>query len=308
MLTTVQDLGRPGHAASGAPRGGAADTLSLRIGNRLLGNDDGAAALEMTLTGGEFLFEREAVVLISGAVAATVSGPGGSRTAATLTPLALRANERLKIGPILRGARAYLCVLGGIAAAAALGSRSTNLVAGFGGVAGRALRAGDRVPLCDGATGVLRAGASGAARELIASALGRRRLRAVAGAQHDAFPPESCSLFWRTRFEVSNRSDRVGLRLLGTIGATALEGRMASEGMMPGAVQVPASGEPIALLSEHPTTGGYPVIACVTAVDLPALGQARPRDALSFEQISYEEARAQHVDFERTLDRVAPRC
>lgn len=308
MLTTVQDLGRPGWTTTGVARGGAADTLSLRIGNRLVGNEDGAAALEMTLLGSTFECGRDVlIVLAGGAVDARIEGRGPARPASAWVPFRLGPGERLFTGPIRHGVRSYLCLAGGILVPRILGSGSTHLGGEFGGLAGRALRAGDQIDIgeASGPWGdqhtVARAVAFAEPR------LARRRVRAVDGAHRDTFDDAAVESFLSTGFEVSAQSDRVGLRLIGKIGPSTLGGRMPSEGMMHGAVQVPESGVPIVLMADHPTTGGYPVIACVAAVDLPALGQVGPRETLHFEPVSVERARALHAEQEQLLNTEVPR-
>jgi biotin-dependent carboxylase-like uncharacterized protein len=308
MFTTVQDLGRSGWAAIGVAPGGAVDALSLRVGNRLVGNADGAASLEMTMVGGTFDFEQDATIVVAGGeVSGSVGGGGAARTSEMARPMEIRRGERLRLGPITRGVRAYLCVRGGIMVESVLGSASTHAGAGFGGVQGRALRRGDVVEIGP-ARGQVGAGTPWArAGTLVDEALERRTLRAVEGAQIAAFAGASASAFWSSEFVVSSQSDRVGLRLQGRIGAANLGGRMASEGMMFGAVQVPEGGEPIVLMADHPTTGGYPVIACVATVDLPSLGQLRPGDRVRFERVTAGAARELFRERERALNlEIAP--
>jgi biotin-dependent carboxylase-like uncharacterized protein len=307
MLTTVQDLGRTGWTDIGVGRGGAADNLSLRIGNRLVGNDDGAAALEMTLTGGTFEFDADATVLIAGAaVTARIDEPKGNRPVVEWTPTQIRAEERLVTGPIRSGVRTYLCVAGGIIVPRQLGSRSTHLGGAFGGLSGRSLRAGDVLELSDENRGRPETQLAARAQALYKSRLSRRSVRAVDGPHRDTFDAPAIESFWSTAFRVSIQSNRTGLRLKEKIGPSKLGGRMPSEGMMAGAVQVPESGSPIVLMVDHPTTGGYPVIACVAAVDLPVLGQVRPRQALRFERVSLSEARALFAEQEQFLNAEVP--
>lgn len=307
MLTTIQDLGRSGYTGIGVGRGGAADTLSLRAGNRLVGNDDGEAALEMTLTGGVFEFMRDAcVVLTGGTVTATVECGGTSRPAPQWLPLQIRAGERLSIGPIQIGVRAYLCLAGGLMVPSLLGSRSTHLAGGFGGLAGRALRKDDLLNLCEPVRQPADAPSADRAMAFCQSCLARRSVRAMDGAHQDTFTADAVATFWTSTFEVSLQSDRTGLRLAGRVGSSASAGSMQSEGMMPGAVQVPESGRPIVLMVDHPTTGGYPVIACVAAVDHPVLGQLRPREVLRFERVSRAEARASLAEQERRFNTEVP--
>ncbi len=308
MHTTVQDLGRTGLGAIGVARGGAADPLSLRIGNRLVGNPDGAAALEMTLLGGSFTFEHDAIIVLTGGdVLPSIESGDGPREVPACIPIAIRAGERLTTGPIVRGVRTYLCIAGGIAVPRVLGSASTHLAAGFGGFAGRALRHGDTLEF-----GAISARSPSpelarSAPRFIERALARRVLRAVEGAHAGTFDAPATREFWSRPFTASSRSDRVGVRLHGRIALAASGGTMPSEGMMCGAVQVPPGGEPIILLVDHPTTGGYPVIASTATVDLPVLGQLRPGDDVRFERITPEAARALLRQHEGELNAEVPR-
>ncbi len=307
MLTTVQDLGRSGHGAIGVARGGAADTLSLRVGNRLVGNPDGAAAIEMTLTGGVFEFTNETVAVVTGGtVHATVEDRQGARPIARLSPTTIPGGARLRMGPVQSGARAYVCVAGGIDAPPILGSRSTHPGGGFGGLSGRPLRAGDEMRIGASDRPAADAVVAARARALCDELLGRRALRAVDGMHASTFRTADIERFWGAEFVVSLQSDRSGVRLEGRIGTSTHGGRMPSEGMMHGAVQIPESGMPIVLMADHPTTGGYPVIACVAAVDFPVLGQLRPRDAIRFERVTVGEARALYAKQERRLDAEVP--
>jgi antagonist of KipI len=291
FLTTVQDLGRPGLAASGVPTGGAADALSLRVANRTLGNRDTAAALEMTLIGPTLEFHADTTISLAGAAceALILDGAGTPREVAPGTPERILRGETIRVGPLRKGARAYLAVLGGIDVSEVLGSRSTFLPATFGGFEGRALKKEDRVPISSTPRCSLPP-APTHIRALIRDHAERRVVRALDTASDLYVRTRAVDAFWSSSFTISPHSDRVGLRLAGAPLPSAGSGRMPSQGMMHGAVQLPPGGEPIVLMSDHPTTGGYPVIACVATVDLPILGQLRPGDLLRFERITQPEA------------------
>lgn len=307
MLSTVQDLGRCGLSSIGVGRGGAADTISLRVGNRLVGNADGAATIEMTWIGGTFEFNRDAVVALTGGLLdARLLRRNETRPFSMWMPQQILAGDRLALGPIQSGARSYLCVASGIDVPHVLNSRSTHLVGEFGGFTGRALKAGDGLAVGTSSTGSVNAVSNRDVEAFCMHILARRTIRAVEGAQYDLFNDEVIAAFWSSSFQVSMHSDRAGLRLHGRISPSALGGRMPSEGMMPGAVQVPESGEPIVLGVDHPTTGGYPVIACVAAVDHAVLGQIRPGEQIRFERITREQARQLYVDLERELTVLFP--
>lgn len=265
MFTTVQDLGRPGYGAAGVSVSGAADPIALRLGNRLVGNAHNAAALEMTLLGGTFDFPEGALVAFSGAQC-SVHG---------WEPIELNAGETLRAGPIVEGARSYLCVRGGIDVPLFLGSASTHVLTGLGGFEGRALRKGD----------VLRIGRE--ARPLRRVSPEQTRLsfrhtfRVTAGPQHFS----SLDTLLSSAYRVADDSNRMGLRLQGPSIEAPGGGQMITEGVSLGALQVPASGQPIIIFVEQQTTGGYPKIANIITADLPAIGQLRPRDEIRFELV-----------------------
>lgn len=269
-MTTVQDLGRPGYAHLGISASGAADALSLRAGNLLVGNSEGAPALEMTLAGGTFEFERPALVAVTGAdFEASIS---------MWTAVQIAAGEQVRCGHARSGARCYLCVHGGIDVPLVLGSASTHLLTGMGGCQGRALRRGDGL-VC-GRQAVRTAPArAGTGQEACPTGLIRVTSTSDAAAL--------CENSW----EVQPDSDRMGIRLRGA----ALEGytgQMLTEGVPLGAIQIPPDGQPIILFVEHQTTGGYPKIANAISADLHVVGQLRARDQVRFEQVSIDVALA----------------
>lgn len=296
LLTTVQDLGRPGLGALGVPPGGAADAHALRLGNLLLGNDEGAAALEATLDGPTLVFEDEALVAVAGAPsAATLDG----EELAAWSTTRVRAGSRLTLGRAVSGARGYLCVRGGIDVPQVLGSRSTDVATGFGGFGGRALAAGDLLAIGQAA-------APHRGRRVDAAAARwngpRRLLRVTPGPQQHWFSPNALASFLSSSFRVSASSSRTGVRLEGEP-LEAPTRSLVTEGVVAGAVQVPAGGLPIVLLVEHPSTGGYPKIASVISADLSALAQLRPGDEVRFAPVSFEEARRLLLDREARLTR-----
>ncbi len=267
LLSTVQDLGRAGYTHFGVSPSGAADALSLRAGNLLVGNPEGAAALEMTLAGGTFEFEDRAIIALTG---------GDFEASVPMwEAVHVKASEQVRCGHARSGARAYLCVRGGIVVDHVLGSASTHLLTGIGGFEGRALKRGDSLKI--GSADGLRPALSRAAR----FAHSHDTVRVTSTTRPDAF----LDAVWQVRED----SDRMGLRLRGpTLDRGA--GQMLTEGVPLGAVQVPPDGQPIVLFVEHQTTGGYPKIANVISADFHALGQLRPRDAVRFELVTMETA------------------
>jgi len=285
LFTTVQDLGREGFGPLGVSASGAADAISLRLGNRLVGNAEGAAGLEMTLLGGTFLFPEGAVIALAGSDFGAMQD---GKPVELWTPFESRPGQALRLGPTRSGARCYLCVRGGIEVKLFLGSASTHILSGLGGHDGRALRKGD----------VLNIGAASASareRRLTAPALKelqpRKILRVTPGPQSDWFPESARRLFYESRYRVAEESNRMGIRLEGAIIPVPSGGEMISEGVSLGAIQVPEGGKPIILSVEQQTTGGYPKIANVISADFHSLGQLRPRDEIRFERVDWETAR-----------------
>jgi antagonist of KipI len=286
LFTTVQDLGREGFGPLGVSASGAADAISLRIGNRLVGNPEGAAALEMTLVGGAFRFERPAIIAVTGSdFAPWLDGI----PLPMWSSVGIQEGQTLKFGPSRSGARAYLCIQGGIAVEPFLGSASTHALSGLGGLEGRPLRKGDRVEL--GAADP-RFGKRAASPKALESLQPRKTLRITEGPQGHWFSDEAWRIFCESVFRVSEQSNRMGIRLEGP--AIPLSGprEMITEGVSLGAIQVPPLGQPIILFVEQQTTGGYPKIANVISADLHSVGQLRPRDQIRFERIEMNEARS----------------
>jgi antagonist of KipI len=295
LLTTVQDLGRYGFGPLGVSPSGAADPIALRLGNRLVGNDENTAALEMTLLGGTFSFPQGAIVAVGGSdFGATLDGA----PVPMWTTIAVQAGQTLQTGPTRSGARCYLSIRGGIATDPFLGSRSTHLLSGLGGFAGRALRRGD----------VLQIGpASGSFREKSLSKYAmeqlspRRVLRVTPGPQTKWFSDEAKRAFYANSYRVAEDSNRMGLRLEGTALAGRAPGEMITEGVSLGAIQITAAGLPIILFVEQQTTGGYAKIANVISADMSSLGQLRPRDEIRFELVDWETARDLLLELEKLL-------
>jgi len=263
----VQDLGRPGYAHLGISASGAADALSLRAGNLLVGNAEGAPALEMTLLGGTFEFESGALVALTGA--------DFDASIPMWQTIQVKPGEQVRCGHARSDARCYLCVRGGIAAPLVLGSASTHLLTGLGGFEGRALKRGDVLPLSS-ANGIVR-------RQTAVAPAPYPAIRVTAGRES----VELCAAAW----QVKEDSDRMGLRLRGPVLAWRA-GNMLTEGVPLGAVQLPPDGQPIILFVEHQTTGGYPKIANVISADFHAVGQLRPRDQVRFDLVSIDAALA----------------
>jgi biotin-dependent carboxylase-like uncharacterized protein len=285
LFTTIQDPGRPGHGRWGVSPCGAMDPLALTLANLLVGNGAGAAALEVTALGPELVFGEEATFAIAGAdLGATLDGeplpPGMARRA--------RVGQTLRFGARLRGARAYVAVAGGLGRGVGrfLGSAATDIEAGLGGLEGRRLRAGDELPLEPQPPFQARALQGDMERWYPSS--GAVRFIPEPGTR---LPAEAVALFGATRFRISPRSNRVGYRLEGPALPTAAADLQLSEPVAPGTLQVPPDGQPIVLMADRQTTGGYPRIGHVIRADVPRLAQLWLGDEVSFLAVTLEQAR-----------------
>ena len=320
LLTTVQDLGRFGFQQDGIIVSGAMDALALRVANLLVGNEETAAGLEITLAGPVIRFDTDYLLALTGApLAATLNGrPLGLNRAVRVA-----AGAELVCGPVRAGCRAYMAVAGGVAVPPVLGSRSTYLRAGFGGLAGRALRAGDVLPVGEpsalsarlvrplpGPTAVEKAGEPTFAMvssgftpgpTLCPVPAAQPMLRAVRGPEYGQFSATSQQAFWNEPFTITPEADRMGYRLLGPALLQSTQTELLSGAVTFGTVQVPAGGQPIVLLADHQTTGGYPRIAQVISADFSRLAQARPGQPLRFREVSLEEAQALYLAQEQRL-------
>jgi biotin-dependent carboxylase-like uncharacterized protein len=282
-LATVQDLGRPGYAHLGVPRAGAADEPSLRLANRLAGNQDGAAALELTLGRAVLRFTDAARVAVTGAPApVSVTGPDGAdRAAEPGVALDVPAGGLVRVGAPAIGLRSYVAVRGGIDAAPVLGSRSADVRSGLGPAR---LRPGDLLPV--GPPGPPPAGPIPtpflARPRALPDAGQPAELRVIPGPRDDWFAPGALDLLCGETYVVTPASDRTGLRLDGPALPRAHGDELPSEGVVSGALQVPPGGRPILLLADHPVTGGYPVIAVVASADIGLAGQLRPGSKIRF--------------------------
>jgi biotin-dependent carboxylase-like uncharacterized protein len=279
LLDMVMDLGRPGFRSQGVPEGGAADAPAMMLANRLLGNADNAAALELLLRGPILRFPKGGRIALTGAnMRARLNGA----PVAWWRALEIPAGGELELGQASNGLRGYLAVAGGIEAPLVLGSRSTFLPGGFGGWQGRALKASDRLPVKN----------ADAIRTGVASIVSRDGpLRVLPGPQLSEFSDAALKLLAASEFAVSADANRLGLRLSGPSLQYA-GSELASQAVLPGAVQVPPDGQPIVLGWDGPVTGGYPVIAGVITADLHRLAQLRPGDRLRFSFVTLGQAHA----------------
>jgi antagonist of KipI len=284
LFTTVQDLGRLNAMSSGVPRGGAMDRFAHRAANLLAGNEEGAATLECTLNGPTLIALRPCLVAIAGA---DFDPHVNGEAAPMWTGVFLSEGDEVGFAGRRWGARAYIAVAGGIAGDRWLGSLSTNLLAARGGTHGRQLAAGDMIATSGGSTGPAIAGRQLGPDDRPAYA--EHTLPGIAGPHVRRLDSESRKALFGSEFRVSRDADRMGYRLEGPM-LDASGDELLSFGLVAGAVQVPRSGQPILLMADHGTAGGYPVVATVASAAMPVAAQLLPGDELSFSEVSVEVA------------------
>lgn len=303
LFTTMQDLGRNGYQRFGVSVSGAMDPWALTVGNRLLGNPDRAAGLEITIQGPELLFTEELAIVITGA---DLSPTSNGLAVPMWTVIAMPAGSRLQFGMRRQGTRAYLAVAGGIDGPLMLGSRSTHVRSGLGGLAGRALKKWDQLTI-------------GPARATAKHHVGRMlpesnrpqyqraaAIRVVPGPQVDRFIDDALERLTRTPYRLSNESDRMGYRLQGLALAHRTSADIVSDAVSVGTIQVPADQQPILLMADCQTTGGYAKLATMIAADRSGAAQVSPGDTLSFIATTYESASTLLRSVQAELDRLLP--
>ncbi len=313
LMTTLQDLGRFGYQKIGVITSGAMDTYSLRMANILVGNDEGEAALEITLTGPTIEFTADTLIAITGGdLSPVIDG----QKVPVLRPVAVKAGAIMKFTACKLGCRAYLAVAGGFDVATVMGSKSTYLRAHIGGVEGRALQKGDLLNTNEPSEyaqqmmfNILSGGAHSfyhakwyiskvhTSKENL-----RKPIRVMAGLQYDSFCDKAKYDFFATDYLITTHSDRMGYRLSGAKLETVKHLEMISEVASLGTIQVPPDGEPIVLMADHQTTAGYPVIAQVAAVDVARIAQLKPGDRINFKLISNEEGERLFIDMEKCIE------
>jgi biotin-dependent carboxylase-like uncharacterized protein len=300
MLTTIQDRGRYCYQALGVPVAGPMDSWSARLANRLVGNPDGAALLEVTLIGPRFLIDRDCRLAVCGA---SFDLQIGERTVRTPCVEPVAAGEQVAFRERHAGARAYVAVDGGFRVAPVLGSAATHVRSRLGGLNGGPIGAGDRVPLGPPApapTGARLPSFVGPV-DLAAAPVG-----VLPGPMQGRWAETAFRALCETEFQVSPQSDRMGYRLIGNAEWPGGLGALVSSPTVPGEIQLPPGGEPILLMADRQTTGGYAAIAALARASMPAAGQLAPGERVRFVPISLAAAREAHRRLERSLDDIAP--
>ncbi|MDQ0252840.1 antagonist of KipI [Evansella vedderi] len=312
LLTTIQDLGRVGFQKYGVIVSGAMDSYALRIANLLIGNEEGEAAIEITLTGPTVEFEQDALIAITGGD----MSPTIEKVPVPLyKPVYVRKGSVLQFGPCLSGCRAYLAIAGGLDIEEVMGSRSTYLRAGIGGYKGRPLKAGDELAINTPGQQSARL-----IEDLSTSSNGPfsttswrvttnflkpvsvNTIRVLSGSYYERFTPESRRSFFGQTFKVTPQSDRMGYRLSGPSLQLSESFEMISDAVALGTIQVPSDGNPIVLLADRQTTGGYPRIGQVVSVDISLMAQLKPGDSCRFKEVTVQEAEQLYLKREHELN------
>ncbi|TLS38667.1 biotin-dependent carboxyltransferase family protein [Pseudalkalibacillus caeni] len=316
LLTSVQDLGRYGYQKYGVIASGVMDQLAHRVANLLVGNPDNEPTIEITLLGPVIEFQEDALIsLCGGDLSPTIDG----NPIRTWRAVLVKKGSQLRFGQSKNGCRAYLAVAGGINVPTVMESSSTYLRAEIGGFQGRALKAGDQVStgaLNDISRSILKhlsfedKGESfvemdwSVATDLVPNFESPATVRVIRGRQYDLFSEESRSRFYSEPFTVTTQSDRMGYRLTGPHLELETPAEMISEAVNFGSIQVPSEGNPIVLLADRQTTGGYPKIGQIATVDLPIIAQLKPSDTITFEEISHGEAQLLYIEREQKLQQL----
>jgi len=316
LLSTIQDLGRYGFQKYGVIVSGAMDSFALRIANLLVGNHENSPAIEMTLIGSTILFKEDSLIAICGAhLSPTING----QAIPQWRPVYVKKNAILKFGQYMKGCRAYLAVAGSFDLPKIMGSQSTYLRANMGGFAGRSLKENDVLNFTVPSQQAINL------MQQLSIQIGKRQftatkwfiggsilptyqnnpiIRIITGSQFAYLTEESKQKLFTKNFKITTQSDRMGYRLEGAKLKTSEHLEMISEAVSTGTIQVPPDGNPIILLSDRQTTGGYPKIAQVAAIDLPVVAQAKPGEKIHFQEISLEKAQELYLRREKEIEQL----
>ncbi|KJS88143.1 MAG: hypothetical protein JM58_01830 [Peptococcaceae bacterium BICA1-8] len=296
MLTTVQDKGRFGFQRFGMPVAGAMDAFAMQTANVIVGNNRNEAVIEITFPGFALTFSGKGYAGITGAdLGASLNG----REIKPWQSFEFRTGDRLVFASLKKGSRAYLAIVGGIDVPLVMGSRSTYLRGKIGGFEGRKLLKGD-ILLC-GKTEQYRALGTISLPEEFIPDYGKREVRVVLGPQDDCFTKEEIDKFLSSTYKVTNQNDRMGYRLEGPLIKHSMGPDIISDGIAPGAIQIPGHGQPIIMLADRQTTGGYTKLANVISVDLSLIAQLMYGDSVKFKKVSLEEAQRLYIEQEGCL-------
>lgn len=301
LLSTVQDLGRWGFQRQGVPVSGAMDRLALRLGNVLLGNDESAAAIECTWTGPSIRFDQDQLISITGA---NLLPKLNGKEIAMWKPIYVPKDAVLSFGKAdSEGCRAYICFYGGLDVPHVLGSCATYLSGKMGGLNGQALVKGDQISFLKAFESVSSTFNWSMDSSLYPN-LASRKIRIIAGPHTARLEKDSLLDLFKQSFEISNSSDRMGYRLKSNMLHLKDKRELLSSGVCFGTIQLPADGQPIILMADHGTTGGYPIIGQVASIDIPLLAQLKPGEHIQFEEIDLRAAQQLLLEQEQQINRL----
>ncbi|WP_174732436.1 biotin-dependent carboxyltransferase family protein [Mesobacillus harenae] len=313
LLSSIQDLGRYGYQKYGVIASGVMDPLAHRLANLLVGNNELEPTMEISLLGPTIQFEEDMLISIAGAdLSPTINGEAVS----PWRPIFVKKGAELKFGYAKYGCRAYLAAAGGFAVPSVMESKSTYLRAEIGGYNGRALKEGDILKVTPPSVLSQKIFESlkgnqlftemdwTVAADLLPDLADQSRIRVIPGRQFSLFNKDSQIAIFNDPFEVTAQSDRMGYRLKGKEMALEKQEDMISEAVSFGSIQVPPDGNPIVLLADRQTTGGYPKIGQIATVDLPLIAQAKPGDSISFTEVTHEEAQRLYLEREEKIQQL----
>jgi biotin-dependent carboxylase-like uncharacterized protein len=299
LFTTVQDLGRYGYLKYGVPISGAMDTFSLVAANLLVENNSNDACLEITLFGPELqALTRTQTAITGGTVSPKING----QNAPTWQTLEVRENDVISLGKVESGCRVYLSIQGGIDTPLVLGSRSTNVRGGYGGMNGRQLKTGD---IIEGFDRPFHKVEYSMLEDSVPQFTGQFKAHVILGPQTDMFTEKGIGTFLSNPYKVTSEADRMGYRLEGPTIEHKAKADIISDALLPGAIQIPKSGKPIIIMRDAQTTGGYPKIAAAITPDVSLLGQAKPNDTIEFSKITISRAREKFLAYQKSLNNLS---
>lgn len=301
LFTTIQDLGRAAYRIYGVSVSGAMDTLSFRLANLLVGNDEGEAALEVTLIGPTLEFETDGIIAITGG---DLSPMLNQSPVPMWKAVRVRAGDRLGFGQCKSGCRSYIAFSGGIDVPKVMDSRSTFVRGGYGGIDGRQLKAGDRLPLGQPRMANKRIAGRKLPSEQLPNFEQDRPIRFIMGPHDGAFTTESIQRFLSSKYTVSNAADRMGYRLEGPTLEHIAGADIISDFISIGTIQVPGNGLPIIHMADCGVSGGYTKLGVIIGVDIPYIAQKKPGDTLQFQQIDIPTAQQEWIEQEQFISTI----
>ncbi|WP_097027271.1 biotin-dependent carboxyltransferase family protein [Clostridium peptidivorans] len=305
LLTLIQDKGRYGYQQFGVPVSGVMDSFSHRVANILVGNDENEALLEVTILGPEIEFMNDSLIAITGGDLSPVLN---GNSIPMWESICVKRGDTLGFGQIKNGCRSYIAFTGGIQIEKVMGSRSTYVKAKIGGLHGGSLKSGDILTIGDLKDGLTSTKYRKLPNENIPTYSKDIEVRVILGPQDDYFTEKGIDKFLSAEYKVTNECDRMGYRLEGEVIEHVNGGDIISDGINFGAVQIPSHGQPIIMMADRQTAGGYTKIANVISIDLPKIAQAKPGDCIKFKKVTLDEAQGLLKEIEEDITTIKKSC